>query len=109
MYDFIKDPTLYNLVRGPLVWIAFIVFIGGSIYRVNSFIDMVKKDKTIMPFISLKYTLRSLFHWLIPFNSSKLEKTARNDHRNIPFPYRSRFYTLYFFSHTTSSGANPGE
>ena len=22
-----------------------------------------------MPFISLKYTLRSLFHWLIPFNS----------------------------------------
>jgi nitrate reductase gamma subunit len=69
MYEFIKDPTLYNLVRGPLVWFAFIVFIGGSIYRVKSFIDLVKKDKTIMPFISLKYTLRSLFHWLIPFNS----------------------------------------
>jgi nitrate reductase gamma subunit len=69
MYDFIKDPTLYNLVRGPLVWIAFIVFIGGSIYRVKSFINLAKKDKTIMPFISLKYTLRSLFHWLIPFNS----------------------------------------
>jgi nitrate reductase gamma subunit len=69
MYDFIKDPTLYNLVRGPFVWIAFIVFIGGSIYRVKSFIDMVKNDKTIMPFISLKYTLRSLLHWLIPFAS----------------------------------------
>lgn len=69
MYDFIKDPTLYNLVRGPLVWIAFIIFIVGSIYRVYSFINLVKKDKTIMPFISLKYTLRSLFHWLIPFNS----------------------------------------
>ncbi len=69
MYDFIKDPTLYNLVRGPLVWIAFIVFIGGSIYRLYSFINLAKKDKTIMPFISLKYTLRSLFHWLIPFTS----------------------------------------
>ena len=69
MYDFIKDPTLYNLVRGPLVWIAFIVFIGGSIYRLYSFINLVKKDKTIMPFISLKYTLRSLLHWLIPFDS----------------------------------------
>jgi nitrate reductase gamma subunit len=69
MYDFIKDPTLYNLVRGPLVWIAFIVFIGGSIYRLYSFITLAKKDKTIMPFISLKYTLRSLYHWLIPFNS----------------------------------------
>jgi nitrate reductase gamma subunit len=69
MYDFIKDPTLYNLVKGPLVWIAFIVFIGGSIYRLYSFINLAKKDKTIMPFISLKYTIRSLFHWLIPFNS----------------------------------------
>ncbi len=69
MYDFIKDLTLYNLVRGPLVWIAFIVFIGGSIYRLYSFITLAKKDKTIMPFISLKYTLRSLYHWLIPFNS----------------------------------------
>lgn len=69
MYDFIKDPTLYNFMRGPLVWIAFIIFIVGSIYRVYSFINLVKKDKTIMPFISLKYTLRSLFHWLIPFNS----------------------------------------
>jgi nitrate reductase gamma subunit len=69
MYDFIEDTTLYNLVRGPLVYIAFIVFIGGSIYRLKTFIDLVKKDKTIMPFISLKYTLRSLFHWMIPFNS----------------------------------------
>lgn len=67
--DFFKDPTLYNLVRGPLVYIAFIVFIGGSIYRIKTFIDLVKKDKTIMPFISLKYTLRSLLHWMIPFNT----------------------------------------
>ena len=67
--DFFRDPTLYNLVRGPLVYIAFIVFIGGSIYRIKTFIDLVKKDKTIMPFISLKYTLRSLLHWMIPFNT----------------------------------------
>ncbi len=69
MLDFIRDPSLYTLVRGPLVWIAFIVFIGGSIYRLYSFINLAKKDKTIMPFISLKYTLRSLLHWLVPFAS----------------------------------------
>ena len=67
--EFFKDPTLYNLVRGPLVYLAFIVFIGGSIYRVKKFLDLVKKDKTIMPFISLKYTFRSLLHWMIPFNT----------------------------------------
>ena len=67
--EFFKDPTLYNLVRGPLVYLAFIVFIGGSIYRIKTFLDLVKKDKTIMPFISLKYTLRSLLHWMVPFNT----------------------------------------
>jgi nitrate reductase gamma subunit len=69
MYDFIKDPSLYNLLRGPLVWIAFLVFIGGSIYKVREMILLAKNEKVVMPYISLKLTMRSLFHWLIPFNS----------------------------------------
>jgi nitrate reductase gamma subunit len=69
--ELLNSTALYNILRGPLVWITFIVFIGGSIYRVKSFIDLVKKDKTIMPFISLKATLRSLLHWLIPFASRR--------------------------------------
>lgn len=69
--EFLTSTALYNILRGPLVWIAFIVFIGGSIYRVKSFIDLVKKDKTIMPFISLRATLRSLLHWLVPFASRR--------------------------------------
>ena len=69
MYDFIKDPSLYNLLRGPLVWIAFLVFIGGSIYKVRELILLAKGEKVVMPYISLKLTLRSLLHWLIPFNS----------------------------------------
>jgi len=69
MLDFIKDPSLYNFVRGPLVWIAFIVFIGGSIYKIREMVLLFKKEKIINPYMSLKYTLRSLLHWLIPFNS----------------------------------------
>jgi nitrate reductase gamma subunit len=71
MVDFIKDPSLYNLVRGPLVWIAFFVFVGGSIYRARGLILLAKKEKVIFPFISLKATLRSLLHWLIPFGSRR--------------------------------------
>jgi nitrate reductase gamma subunit len=70
MYDFIKDPTLYNFVRGPLVWIAFAVFIGGSIYRIREVVLMAKKEKVVLPYMSFKYTLRSLLHWLIPFAST---------------------------------------
>lgn len=69
MYDFIKDPSIYNLIRGPLVWIAFLVFIGGSIYRIRELIILAKNEKVVMPYMSLKFTLRSLLYWLIPFAS----------------------------------------
>lgn len=69
MYDFIKDPSLYNFVRGPLVWIAFLVFIGGSIYKIRELVLLAKGEKVVLPFINLKATLRSLLHWLIPFAS----------------------------------------
>jgi nitrate reductase gamma subunit len=69
MYDFIKDPSIYNFVRGPLVWIAFLVFIGGSIYKIREMVILFKKEKIVNPYMSFKFSLYSLFHWLIPFNS----------------------------------------
>ncbi|OGW40727.1 MAG: nitrate reductase [Nitrospirae bacterium RBG_13_39_12] len=74
MYDFIKDPSLYNLVRGPLVWIAFIVFIGGTIYQLRTMILLAKKEKVVYPYMDLKLSLRSLLHWVIPFNSVNWRK-----------------------------------
>ena len=70
MYDFIKDPSLYNFVRGPLVWIAFIVFIGGSIYKIRELLLLAKKEKVVYPYMSLNFTLRSLLHWFVPFASA---------------------------------------
>jgi len=69
MYDFIKDPSLYSFVRGPLVWIAFLIFIGGSIYQLRNMILLAKKEKVVYPYMSLKFTLRSIFHWIVPFAS----------------------------------------
>jgi nitrate reductase gamma subunit len=69
MYDFIKDPSLYNFLRGPLVWVAFIIFVGGSIYRLRSLILLAKKEKVVYPYMDLKFSLRSLLHWFIPFYS----------------------------------------
>jgi len=70
MLEFLMSPLVYNFVRGPLVWVAFIIFIGGSLYRVISMLSLARKDKVVYPYISLKYSLRSLFHWLIPFAST---------------------------------------
>lgn len=63
---------MYTFVSGWLVWIAFIVFIGGLIYRFITLITMAKKDKVIFPYLSLKYGLRSLVHWIIPFATTNM-------------------------------------
>jgi len=62
---------IYNFVSGPLVWITFIVFICGSIYRIYDMISLVnKKEKFIWTYMNLKYSLRSIIHWIIPFGTT---------------------------------------
>lgn len=69
MLDFIRDPSIYNLVRGPFVWIAFLVFIGMSIYKVRRLYLMAKNEKVVLPAIKGKAAGRSILHWIIPFGS----------------------------------------
>ncbi|MBN2227260.1 MAG: respiratory nitrate reductase subunit gamma [candidate division Zixibacteria bacterium] len=63
---------MYDFARGPLVWIAFAIFFGGSVYRIISTIMLAKKDKVILPYMRTKYGLRSIAHWLIPFGSRNM-------------------------------------
>lgn len=63
---------MYELARGPLVWIAFLVFVGGSLYKLYSTAAMARKEKTVLPTMSLKFGLRSIFHWVVPFNSRNM-------------------------------------
>jgi nitrate reductase gamma subunit len=72
MYEFLTSIGVYNFLKGPMVWIAFIVFICGSVYRVISLIMLAKKDKVVYPYLSLKYAFRSFLHWLIPFGSRNM-------------------------------------
>lgn len=59
---------LYNFITGPLAWIAFGVFIFGSLYKIVSMLRLAKrKDVWVYEYTSVYYALRSLFHWLVPF------------------------------------------
>jgi len=63
--------SLYNFVSGPLAWVAFIVFLGGSLYRLVSLLVLVhKKEKFIYTYMSWKYSLRSILHWILPFGTT---------------------------------------
>lgn len=65
---------MYQLIAGPLVWFAFAVLIVGSLYRIISMLLQAKKDKVIYPYMDLKYSLRSLIHWIIPFATTNMRR-----------------------------------
>jgi nitrate reductase gamma subunit len=60
--------TFYNFVSGPLAWIAFLLFFGGSVYRIVRMLMLVaEKERFIFTYMSWRYSLRSILHWIIPF------------------------------------------
>lgn len=63
---------MYEFVSRWLVWIAFIVFFGGTIYQIVTMLQLAKKDKVVYPYMDFKFGLRSLAHWLIPFASKNM-------------------------------------
>jgi nitrate reductase gamma subunit len=66
---------LYNFVSGPLAWLAFIIFFGGCLYRlVTLFVLIHKKERFIYTYMSLKYSLRSILHWSLPFATENMRR-----------------------------------
>jgi nitrate reductase gamma subunit len=61
--------ALYAFVRGPLLWVAFLLFLAGMTYRVVSLIHLsLERDRVVFNHFSMKWALRSIFHWLLPLN-----------------------------------------
>jgi nitrate reductase gamma subunit len=63
---------MYQFVSGPLVWIAFIGFFGGVLFRVVAMARLARKDRVVYRTFDLKYGVRSLMHWVIPFASTNM-------------------------------------
>lgn len=64
-----NDMNLYSFVEGPLLWIAFLVFVMGSILRaVLFFYVSSKKDRVLYRYFRWKYVLATLGRWLLPLN-----------------------------------------
>jgi nitrate reductase gamma subunit len=67
--------TLYIFISGPLAWVAFIIFIGGCLFRLISLIILVhRKEKFIYSYMSLEYSLRSILHWSTPFATENMRR-----------------------------------
>lgn len=67
--------NLYIFVSGPLAWVAFILFIGGSLFRlINLFVLVHRKERFIYSYMSLKYSLRSILRWSTPFATENMRR-----------------------------------
>ncbi len=65
----------YGLLTGPLAWATFIIFIAGSLYRLVAMLVLVhKKEPFIFSYMSWKYSLRSILHWVVPFATTNSKK-----------------------------------
>jgi nitrate reductase gamma subunit len=61
--------AFYSFVEGPLLWIALLTFIIGSLIRAALFLVVSpKKDKIIYQHFKWKYVLLTFVHWLLPLN-----------------------------------------
>jgi len=63
---------MYEFIRGPLVWIAFIVFVGGSLFRLFRMWRLADQEKTVLPTMDFKHGTRSIRHWMIPFGARNM-------------------------------------
>jgi nitrate reductase gamma subunit len=67
--------SLYYLVSGPLVWVAFALFLVGIVYRIISMARLARqKDIVVYEYMSPYYALRSILHWIVPFGSVNMRK-----------------------------------
>lgn len=64
----------YELVRGPLATVAFVVLILGVLYQVWNGLLMGKSSKQLYPGDNASGAVRSLFHHSIPFGAAYMRK-----------------------------------
>jgi nitrate reductase gamma subunit len=60
--------SFIDFIMGPLVWISFLIFFIGVIFRLYQVIKQVNEQENfIYTYLSFKYGFRSIFAWLVPF------------------------------------------
>jgi len=65
---------IYELVRGPLAWIALIIFGLGSLYRIGFLLLTGKREPVLVPSENAGNAARSILHGLLPFGSTYMRR-----------------------------------
>jgi hypothetical protein len=66
------DQSIYEWVRGPLVWLGFLGLGLGVVVKLVRMARLAKREKSVLPTFALSFGLRSVMHWLVPFGSHNM-------------------------------------
>ena len=92
--------SLYSFVSGPLVWVAFIIFVGGCLYRLISMAILAKKkDSAVYEYFNLNFALRSIFRWLTPFATLNWQRHPWTTIVTFAFHICLMIGPLFLFAH----------
>lgn len=62
---------VYDFITGPLMWVTVVLFLAGSAFRIgNMFFLVSRREPFIYTYFSLRYSLRSILHWILPFGTT---------------------------------------
>jgi nitrate reductase gamma subunit len=66
---------MYQLLTGPALWAAFIVFLGGLLIRIAFLFRLSrKKDRVFYNHASFSWGVKSILYWLVPWGSASLRR-----------------------------------
>jgi len=66
---------LYEILSGPVLWIAFVIFVAGLALRLAFLFGLSReRDRILYNHAQLTWGLRSIMHWLIPWGSRALRQ-----------------------------------
>ena len=65
--------AMYEILTGPLLWITFIIFIGGMCARLAFLFSLSRKiDRVVYNHASFSWAVKSIVHWLVPWGSASM-------------------------------------
>ncbi|MBZ4681297.1 MAG: nitrate reductase [Thermodesulfobacterium sp.] len=91
--------TFFEIVRGPLAWVSFLIFFLGLVYNLYNFFKKAQKDKVLYGYFSLKHTLRSYLFWLLPFGSYSMRQRPLFTAISYVFHVGLLLTPLFFLGH----------
>lgn len=91
---------LYSLATGPLLYLSFVLFLGGFLIQTLLLIlETYKKERFMFSFLSTKSAILSLSHWISPFGAQVMRKNKIFTVISFAFHLSLVCVPLFLFAH----------